>query len=166
MSSQETGRRLAAAIATGKRWFAATREGENIDLIGEAASGRDAGRVQLLPRIRTLTADILLPLVRDRRHLVEEIGALWLGEEAWRRGHLPRIYVEYYARVIAPDAPQATLILGFHPDGTVVVTWQLKTPLRHHATHLRRIDDLSPEVLAEEIDAFLAAAITGHVGGA
>jgi hypothetical protein len=166
MSSEAIRRRLAAAIETGKRWFAATRENENLDFLDEAAAGRDAGRVQLLPRIRVLAADILLPLVRDRRRLVEEIGALWVGEEAWRRGHLPRIYVEYHSRVIAPEAPQATLIFGFHPDGTVVITWQMKSPLRHHATKLRRIDDLSPEIIGEEVDAFLAAAVTGRTDGA
>jgi hypothetical protein len=164
MPSKEIRHRLASAIEAGKRWFAATRENENIDLIDEAASGRDAGRVQFLPRIRALGTDIVVPLVRDRRHLIEEIGALWVGEEAWRRGHLPRIYVEYHSRVIAPDPPQATLIFGFHPDGTAVITWQLKSPLRHHATHLRRIDDLSPEIIAEEVDAFLAVAIAGHLG--
>ncbi len=163
MPSEEDQQRLDAAIADAKRWFAATREGENVDLLAEAAAGGDPKRARLLPRIRALAADVLLPLVHHRRLLVDEIGALWLGEEVWRRGHLPRIFIEYRSRAVAPEAPQAALVLGFHPDGTVVLSWQMKSPLRHNATRLRRIDDLSPEIMAEEIDAFLAAAITGRI---
>jgi hypothetical protein len=163
MPSEEDKQRLDAAIADAKRWFAASREGENTDLLAEAAAGGDPRRARLLPRIRALAADVLLPLVHHRRLLVDEIGALWLGEEVWRRGHLPRIFIAYRSRAIAPDAPQAELVLGFHPDGTVVLTWHMKSPLRHNATRLRRIDDLSPEAVAAEIDAFLAAAITGRI---
>jgi hypothetical protein len=163
MPPEEDCHRLDAAIAGAKRWFTATREGESVDLLAEAAAGRDRGRVQLLPRIRALGAEVLLPLVHHRRRLIEEIGALWIGEEVWRRGHLPRIFVEYRSRAVAPEAPQAALVLGFHPDGTVILSWQMRSPLRHNATRLRRLDDLSPETMAAELDAFLAAAITGRI---
>jgi hypothetical protein len=156
----ETRRRLDEAIADAKRSFAATRERE----FAEVAAGRDGGRAQLLPRIRALVSDILLPLVQHRRHLLAEVGALWVGEETWWHGNLPRVFIGYRSRAIAPEAPQAELILGFHPDGSVVLTWHLKSPLRNTATRLRRFEHLSPEVMAEEVDAFLAAAVTGLIG--
>lgn len=88
---------------------------------------------------------------------------MWVGEEVWRRGNLPRVFVEYHSRVIAPNAPAATLILGFHPDDTVVVTRSFKSPLRHTATRLCHFQDLTPEAVAQELDAFLAGAVLGHI---
>lgn len=163
MEPQETRRRLEAAIATARDRLLASRENEGAQLRAEVASGRDDERLALLPRIRALVAEVLLPLVRHRRHLLDEIGALRLGEEIWRRGDLPRIVLEYRSRLIAPEAPHSEMIFGFHPDGRVVLTWNVKSPLRHTATRLRRIEDLAPEVVAQEIDAFLAAAVLGHI---
>lgn len=96
--------------------------------------------------------------------LCSKRSALRVGEDVWRCGHLPRAFIEYRLRAAAPEAPHAELVLVFHPDGTVVFIWHLKAPLRHNATRLRRFEDLSPEVVAEEIDTFLAVAVTGYIG--
>ncbi|HJU17492.1 MAG TPA: hypothetical protein VJ770_13620 [Stellaceae bacterium] len=162
-SEPEAQRRLEAARAVAERWLAAIRARENAELCAEAASGRKDERAQLLPRIRALVSEVVLPLVWQRQQLLAEVGALWVGEESWRRGNLPRIFVEYRSRIVDPDAPWAALILGFHPDGQVILTWQIKAPLRHTATHLRRLEELSPEIVAEEIDTFLGAAVIGRI---
>jgi hypothetical protein len=92
-------------MTTAKRWFTATREDENVAFVAETAAGHDGGRAQFLPRIRTLATDILLPLVQHHRHLIEEIGAIRIGEEVWRGGNLPRGFVEYRSRIADPGAP-------------------------------------------------------------
>lgn len=154
---------LEAALAAAKGRLDRMREQERAELRSEAAAGGSPERVALLPRIRALVSEILMPLVRRRRRLLDEVGMVWLGEEIWRRGHLPRIFIEYHARLIAPEAPAAALILGFHEEGTVILTWNFKAPLRHTATRLRRLDDLSPELVTAEVDAFLAAAMLGRI---
>lgn len=154
---------LEAAITAAKRQLATIREREESGLQAEAADGDGAGRVALLPRIRALVAEVVRPLIRHRQGLLDEIGGLWVGEEVWRRGNLPRVFVEYRSRMIAAETSTAVLILGFHPDDTVVITWNFKSPLRHTATRLRRLQDLSPEAVAREIDAFLTAAVLGRI---
>lgn len=163
MPPPEVPRRLEAAIAAATRRLATIRGRESDDAHAAAASGGGDERAALVPRIRTLVAEVVRPLVDHRRRLLKEIGALWVGEEVWQRGNLPRVLVEYRSRMIAPEAPEAALIFGFHPDDQVVVTRRFKSPLRHTATRLCRFQDLSPETVAREIDTFLAAAVLGEI---
>lgn len=161
----ELPRRLEAAIAAATRQLVTIRVREGDDAHAAAVSGEGDQRAALLPRIRTLVAEVVRPLIDHRRRFLDEIGALWVGEEVWRRGNLPRVFIEYRSRMIAPEAPAAALILGFHPDDQVIVTRSFKSPMRHTATRLCRFQDLSPEIVAQEIDAFLAAAVLGEING-
>ena len=149
--------RLEAAIDQAWRRLDAGRRHAEEEMRRSTVPGRN---VDLLRRIRTFHKEVLLPAVQDRHDLLRPVGAIWLEEDIDPPHQMPRAIVRFSSISTDAAAPQAYMTFHVAEDGTALVSRNYDSPVKNTDVTLGRLEDLTPETVAEAIDAFLVKALT------
>jgi hypothetical protein len=148
--------RLREAVNRALEHLEAGRRQAEEDLFRSPVHG---AHVDLLRRIRTFHREVLLPIVRAKRAIVEPVGALWLEEDIDPPHQMPRAIVRFNSISTDAQAPRAYMTFHVAEDGTALVSRNYETPVKNTDVTLGRLEDITPETVASAIDGFLLRAL-------
>jgi hypothetical protein len=125
-----------------------------------ASDGQD-GKLQMLGRVRDFHHQTLFPIIRRKQEVVRGIGSIRVDEDIEKLHALPRAIVHFDSIDAGPDAPRACMTFHIAEDGAAILARNYLRPVKNTEVTVRRLDDLSPELVEEAIDEFLIKALGG-----